>query len=485
MLEIEQKYAQVNVPLVQAVLRQLGVGDAPTVQVEIDHYLNGPDRDFARTGEAFRLRRVGDANYLTYKGPKLPSCVKVRTELEIPLLGGEQVAEEHLQLLQHLGYRPVAQVRKTRTTYQLDYEGFSFSICLDEVATLGTFAEVEVLAPSEQVEAATRALLRLAEALQLRGAETRSYLQLVLDAQAASAARAKEPMVVHTVAQLRQQLSEVRRQRKTVGLVPTMGALHQGHASLIEAARAREEVVVVSIFVNPTQFGPKEDFERYPRPMDEDIGVCGRHGVDLIYHPSVEEMYPEGYRTYVEVTGWQDILEGASRPGHFRGVATVVLKLLNQVQPDRAYFGQKDAQQVRVIQQLVRDLNVPVEILVRPTVREADGLAMSSRNRYLDADQRQRAVALYQALREASEQYQAGVRDPEVLRRVMTQRLQATPGAELDYAVVLDPDTFQPAEDLTRGALLALAVKFGDTRLIDNLILSEEKGTGSPSEHRG
>jgi pantoate--beta-alanine ligase len=251
-----------------------------------------------------------------------------------------------------------------------------------------------------------------------------------------------------------------------------MGALHEGHASLIRAARARNDFVVVSVFVNPAQFGPHEDLSRYPRPFDDDVRMCASLGVDLIFHPPVEGMYPANYRTFIEVTGLQDVLEGAVRPGHFRGVATVVLKLFNQVQPDRAYFGQKDAQQVRIIQQMVRDLDVPVEVVVCPIVREPDGLALSSRNRYLDADQRSRASVLHAALTAARELHATGVRDPEALRRAMTERIEATPGARLDYAAVVAPDSFLPAVRVEDGVLLALAVKFGDTRLIDNLVLS-------------
>jgi pantoate--beta-alanine ligase len=231
--------------------------------------------------------------------------------------------------------------------------------------------------------------------------------------------------------------------------------------------------VVVSIFVNPTQFGPREDFGRYPRPLERDLELCGRAGVDLVFHPEPAVMYPPGYRTFVEVTGLQDVLEGACRPGHFRGVATVVLKLFNLVGPDRAYFGQKDGQQARVVRQMVEDLNVPVEVRVVPTVREPDGLALSSRNRYLEADERRRAVVLYRALAEARARIEAGERDPERVRRMMADLIAATPGAVLDYAAVVDADTLEPLESLLpgRSVMLALAVKFGRTRLIDNLPL--------------
>src|SRR6516165_6920371 len=196
-----------------------------------------------------------------------------------------------------------------------------------------------------------------------------------------------------------------------VGMVPTMGALHEGHLALVRRARAECDAVAVSIFVNPTQFGPNEDLNRYPRPLQRDLELCEKNGVDLVFHPQPAVMYPPDYHTFVEVTGLQDVLCGASRPGHFRGVATVVLKLFNLVQPDRAYFGQKDAQQVRVIQRMVTDLNVPVEVRVCPIVREADGLALSSRNDYLEAEERRRATMLYRALTEARRRIEAGERD--------------------------------------------------------------------------
>jgi pantoate--beta-alanine ligase len=278
--------------------------------------------------------------------------------------------------------------------------------------------------------------------------------------------------VVTDIAALRDAVAAARRRGQTVGLVPTMGALHAGHMSLIEAARAETGCVVVSIFVNPAQFGPNEDLGRYPRSLERDRELCDRAGVDLIFHPQPVVMYPPGYRTYVEVTGLQDVLCGGSRPGHFRGVATVVLKLFNLVGPDRAYFGQKDAQQVRVLAQMVRDLNVPVEVRVCPIVREADGLALSSRNQYLEADERCQAAVLYRALREARRLIGGGQRDAEVLRRAMIETIASAPGAVLDYAVVVDADSLETPARLVPGrpVLLALAVKFGATRLIDNLL---------------
>jgi pantoate--beta-alanine ligase len=279
------------------------------------------------------------------------------------------------------------------------------------------------------------------------------------------------PAVAVTVQQAREALAAARGQGKLLGLVPTMGALHRGHTSLIDLARSECGFVVVSIFVNPIQFGPAEDYGRYPRPFEADLDQCAAASVDLVFAPTPEVMYPPGFRTFVEVADLEDVLCGASRPGHFRGVATVVLKLFTIVAPNRAYFGQKDAQQVRILQQMVRDLNVPVALVVGPTVREADGLALSSRNRYLDADQRRHAPVLFQALTEAKARIEAGEHDPEVVRRRFAERITATPGAVLDYAAVVDADTLRPPTRLTGPTLLAVAVRFGGTRLIDNLLI--------------
>lgn len=282
-----------------------------------------------------------------------------------------------------------------------------------------------------------------------------------------------KPVVITDIAPLRDAVAEARRRGLSIGLVPTMGALHAGHLSLIEAARAQTGYVIVSIFVNPTQFGPHEDFSRYPRSLERDVQQCGAIGVDLVFHPQPEIMYPPGYRTFVEVTQLQDVLCGPARPGHFRGVATVVLKLFLLVQPDRAYFGQKDAQQVRIIQQMVRDLNVPVEVCVRPIVREADGLALSSRNEYLEAEERRQATILHRALTAARQRIEAGERDAVAVREGMRQQIASAAGAVLDYAAVVDADTLQALTqiDADRAVLLAVAVRFGSTRLIDNLLI--------------
>ena len=259
-----------------------------------------------------------------------------------------------------------------------------------------------------------------------------------------------------------------RAQGLKVGLVPTMGALHGGHLSLIEAARAENDVVVVSIFVNPIQFGPGEDFASYPRDPAHDADLLIGVGVDAVYRPSVDVMYPAGSNTRVRVSGVGDPLEGAARPGHFEGVATVVSKLFNAVEPDRAYFGQKDAQQVAVVTRLARDLDFPVEIRVCPTVREPDGLALSSRNAYLGPDERRAAASLSSALSLAAVAYADGERRPEQLQKVLCGRLEAEPLARVEYAEVVDPATFTPP-----GTLAVLAVRIGKTRLIDNHDLSK------------
>jgi len=277
-----------------------------------------------------------------------------------------------------------------------------------------------------------------------------------------------KPAVVTTVEAVRQAVAAARRAGQSVGLVPTMGALHAGHLSLVEAARRETGFVVATIFVNPAQFGPHEDLARYPRPLERDLELCAAAGVDLVFVPEAATIYPSGFCTYVEVHGLQDLWEGASRPGHFRGVATVVLKLFNIVGADIAYFGQKDAQQARIIEQLVRDLDVPVQVRTCPIVREADGLALSSRNVYLNPEQRRHAVALSQALEAAADRIEAGERDAVKVRLLLEQRIAATPGAVLDYAAVIDAGTLQPLETLAGDVLLALAVRFGTTRLIDN-----------------
>jgi pantoate--beta-alanine ligase len=277
------------------------------------------------------------------------------------------------------------------------------------------------------------------------------------------------PLVVATIDEVRRAVAAARSRSLSLGFVPTMGALHEGHASLLRAARQECGFVIASIFVNPTQFGPNEDFKRYPRTLDADLDLCRREGADVVFTPEPSTVYPHGFRTYVEVAGLQDLWEGAARPGHFRGVTTVVLKLYNIVQPDTAYFGQKDAQQVRIIEQMVRDLNLPVRVRVCPTVREPDGLALSSRNRYLSAEEREQARVLSQALFEAKAMIAEGARDAGTIREHLATRIRETPGAVLDYVAVLDANSFQEVPHLKGRVLLVLAARIGTTRLIDNV----------------
>ena len=269
-------------------------------------------------------------------------------------------------------------------------------------------------------------------------------------------------------------LSDLRSARSsldgTVGLVPTMGYLHEGHLSLIRRAREECDHVVVSIFVNPTQFGPKEDLAKYPRDLERDSSLIEPY-TDLLWTPTAEIMYPPGYQTWVEVEAMTQPLEGAMRPGHFRGVTTVVAKLFNAVQPHKAYFGQKDAQQAAVIRQMVRDLNFPIEIVVCPIVREPDGLAMSSRNVYLDPEQRKAATVLSRSLRAAKKAYESGENNADQLRQVMKDVLASEPLAQMQYVSCADYETLAELVVVNKKALLSMAVYFGKTRLIDNFVL--------------
>jgi pantoate--beta-alanine ligase len=255
-----------------------------------------------------------------------------------------------------------------------------------------------------------------------------------------------------------------------VGFVPTMGYLHEGHLSLVRKAREENRTVVVSIFVNPTQFGPGEDFKSYPRDTQRDLAMLEPY-TDIVFMPSAEELYPPGYNSWVDIEGITDVLEGAVRPGHFRGVATVCTKLFNIVQPTRAYFAQKDAQQLLVIKKMVSELNMPLEIVTCPTIREPDGLAMSSRNTYLDKAQRQAATVLYRALTLAEELYAGGERDANTIRRKMTEMIEQEPLAEIDYISVADAETLKELDKIEDKALVSTAVKIGKTRLIDNIAL--------------
>lgn len=275
--------------------------------------------------------------------------------------------------------------------------------------------------------------------------------------------------VVSDISALRSAVAAARGEARRIGFVPTMGALHEGHAALIRTAREESGFVVVSIFVNPTQFGPNEDFAKYPRTLEADQKLCADAGADLIFAPTVETMYPPGAATFVEVTELDRHLCGATRPGHFRGVCTVVAKLFHLVQPDVAFFGAKDAQQVRIVKRMVRDLDFPLTIYTVPTVREADGLAMSSRNRYLNPGERRVAPEIYRALFRTRERALSGEVDVARLESGLASDLAAIPGARIDYAKIVDDETLQPIGRLTRRALIAVAVFLGTTRLIDNL----------------
>jgi pantoate--beta-alanine ligase len=262
-----------------------------------------------------------------------------------------------------------------------------------------------------------------------------------------------------------------RRAGQSVGLVPTMGALHEGHLSLVRAARESSDIVAVSIFVNPTQFGPNEDFGKYPRSFERDCEMLVREGVDFVFAPSVEEMYPRGAETWVTVEGLSEKLDGKSRPGHFRGVTTVVSKLFHIVEPDRAFFGQKDAAQVAVIRRMVRDLNFAVEIVVCPIVREPDGLAMSSRNAYLNPEERKTALALHRSLQRVRKLVESGQRDAATLASAGREELSRESGVRLDYFEIVDPETLEPVPNTSQGSLVAVAAYVGATRLIDNMIV--------------
>jgi pantoate--beta-alanine ligase len=285
--------------------------------------------------------------------------------------------------------------------------------------------------------------------------------------------------LVESVDRVRSVISETRGRGKRVGLVPTMGALHEGHVQLIKECRALTDLVVVSIFVNPTQFGVGEDFDRYPRPLDQDLRHCEAAGANLVFAPSVLTMYPHGSRsTFVEVPGLSDVLEGASRPGHFRGVATVVLKLFELVRPDLAVFGQKDYQQQLVIGRMVQDIHVPVELTIVPTIRESDGLALSSRNRYLSSSERPAAAVLYRALTRAKQTVTGGERRAERVRQIMRETLELEALVKPDYVEIADAETLEPLGDLRKGqrVVALLAARLGATRLIDNALLSVESG---------
>ena len=278
---------------------------------------------------------------------------------------------------------------------------------------------------------------------------------------------------VERIEEVRRRIGEARGKGLRIGLVPTMGALHEGHASLLGRARAEMGLVVVSLFVNPTQFGPGEDFREYPRPLEKDLEVCRREGADLVFTPTAAEMYPAGLATTVRVAGMSEKMCGAFRPGHFDGVCTVVAKLLGIVQPDAAYFGEKDAQQLAIVRRMAADLNLPVEIHGCPLVREADGLALSSRNAYLSQAERRQALEISRALAEARRAILAGERDAARIGDGVRRRLAGAEGIGLEYVAVVDPDTLEDLEQIGEKALVAAAARVGKTRLIDNVLLRD------------
>ncbi len=288
--------------------------------------------------------------------------------------------------------------------------------------------------------------------------------------------------IVHAIADVRSFIREVRAEGKSVGLVPTMGYFHEGHLTLMREARGSNDIVVVSLFVNPTQFGPNEDFGAYPRDLDRDAAMAAGVGVDLLFNPSVEEIYPDDYGTYVEVEGITECLCGAARPHHFRGVTTVVAKLFNIVQPDRAYFGMKDYQQLKVVQRMANDLNMPLEIVPVRIVREADGLAMSSRNTYLNPDERRAALVLRESLEYARDLFRLGMRDGSELSEKVRRFIAREPLADIDYVAVVDHETLQPVFQIGDRVLVALAVRIGRTRLIDNEVLGQGAPGGAPCQ---
>lgn len=277
--------------------------------------------------------------------------------------------------------------------------------------------------------------------------------------------------ICYTIKDVRERVNDWKREGLTVGFVPTMGYLHEGHKSLMQAARANNDKVVVSVFVNPMQFGPNEDLESYPRDFEKDSALCESVGVDLIFHPDPEEMYADGFCSYVDMNGLTTELCGKSRPIHFRGVQTVVLKLFNIVKPDRAYFGQKDAQQLAVIKRMVKDLNVDTEIVGCPIVREADGLAKSSRNTYLNPDERKAALILSRSLKLGRKLIENGETDAKAVIKAITDSINTERLAKIDYVDVVDFDTITPVDRIGKSVLVAIAVYIGKTRLIDNFII--------------
>lgn len=278
-------------------------------------------------------------------------------------------------------------------------------------------------------------------------------------------------IIFNNIKELKAHLKKQKLEGKTIGLVPTMGFLHAGHLSLISKAKQENNIVVVSIFVNPTQFGPNEDYERYPRNLEKDFELSQGAGADIIFNPEVKEMYPENYYTYVEVTGITELLCGISRPGHFKGVTTVVSKLFNIISPDKAYFGQKDAQQCVVIKKMVKDLNLDIDIIVCPIIREKDGLALSSRNVYLNEKEKEQATVLYQSLEKAKEKIEKNERNSKIIKELIRKIINEKELAKTEYIEIVDLETLKEVKEIKGSILIALAVKFGRTRLIDNLMM--------------
>lgn len=277
--------------------------------------------------------------------------------------------------------------------------------------------------------------------------------------------------IIRSPQKMQQISKKIHLQKKTIGFVPTMGYLHQGHLNLIKIARQKSDVVVVSIFVNPIQFGPKEDLLSYPRDFKRDRKLLAKEKVDYIFYPNAKAMYPKNYATFIELPSLSNVLCGKSRPGHFKGVATVVAKLFNIVQPDLAVFGQKDAQQAVIIKQMTKDLNFPIKIIVAPTTREKDGLAMSSRNIYLSKTERAQATVLHHALKHAQKMIKDGEKNAHKIKALMEELIESMPDAKIDYIEIVNADNLQPIKEIKGKVLIALAVKFGKARLIDNALV--------------
>lgn len=278
-------------------------------------------------------------------------------------------------------------------------------------------------------------------------------------------------LIIKSIKVLKSKIKRLRQEGKLIGFVPTMGCLHEGHLSLMRRAKKDCDVSIISIFVNPAQFGPSEDYKKYPRDLKRDENLARSTGVDMIFYPSVNEMYPKNHLTYVNVEKISEVLCGASRPGHFKGVATVVVKLFNIVQPDIAYFGQKDAQQARVIQQMTRDLNIPVKIKVMPIMREPDGLAMSSRNKYLSLQERESALILSESLKKARRMISSGIKSSATILSAVKNIIKTKKNIKIDYIACVDLETLKPVKAIKNNTLIALAVWVGKTRLIDNIIV--------------